>query len=80
MKTAKLESKMKNRLADIGIEITPNSPAARRMTDVATIGAKVVNTSNKALQVAQKVIRNATESARETIHEATKPSAAPKKK
>jgi len=73
MKTAKLESKMKKKLANVGIEITPDSPAARRLTDVAKIGAEVVNTSNRALRVTQKAIRNAAESARETIHEATKP-------
>ena len=54
-------------------DITPDSPAARRMTEVAKIGAEVVNTSNQALRAAQKAIRNAAESARETIHEATKP-------
>lgn len=73
MKTEKLESKMKKKLAGIGIEITPDGPAARRMSEVAKIGAEVVNTSNDALLVAQKVIRSAAESARETIHEATKP-------
>jgi len=73
MKTAKLESKMKKKLAGIGIEIAPDSPAARRLTDVAKIGAEVVNTSNQALRAKQKAIRNATESPRATIHEATKP-------
>ena len=73
MKTTKLESKMKKKLAGIGIEITPDSPAARRLTDVAKIGAEVVNTSNDALRATQKAFRRAAESARETIHEATKP-------
>jgi 2-methylisocitrate lyase-like PEP mutase family enzyme len=73
MKTAKLESEMKKKLAGVGIEITPDSPAARRMTEVAKIGADVVNTGNKALRAAHKAIRNAAESARETIHDATKP-------
>lgn len=73
MKTEKLESKIKKKLAGVGIEITPDSPAARKMTEVAKIGAEVVNSGNKALRVAHKAILDVAESARETIHEATKP-------
>lgn len=73
MKTAKLERTMKRKLAGLGLEIRPDSPAARGLVGAARFGTRVVNTGRRALLAAEKTIGDSVESARAKIHEASRP-------
>jgi hypothetical protein len=75
MNTAKLEQTMKQKLAGVGLDVRPDSPADRGISKVARASARVVTSSRHAFRKAETVIREAAESARETIHEATRPPA-----
>jgi len=75
MNTAKLEQKMKQNLAGVGLEVRPDSPADRGITRVARVGARVVTSGNRVLKTAGNTLREAAESARATIHQATRPPA-----
>lgn len=73
MKTAKLERTMKHKLAGLGLELRPNSPADRGLVRVARLGTRVVNSGRRALLAAEKTIGDSVEAARARIHEASRP-------
>ena len=75
MNTAKLEQKLKRNLAGVGLEIRPDSAAARGLSRLARVGASVVTSGNRVLRTAEGSVRAAAEAAREKIHEATRPRA-----
>jgi hypothetical protein len=80
MKRTKLERSIKNKLADVGIEITPGSPAAKGVSKTAEVGAVVVNSSSHAYRVTRTAVAQAVESVREVVHDATRPPPTSKKK
>lgn len=80
MKRTKIESDIKRKLADAGIEIRPGSAAARGVSKTAEVSATVVNSSGRAVRATRSALAQAVESVREAVHEATKPQPTPKKK
>lgn len=75
MKTRMLKKKLTDKLADIGLEIRPASAADKRVTQVASLGAKVVNGTQRAVSDVRREAEKMAESARAAMHEATKPKA-----
>lgn len=73
MKTAKFERTLKRQLAGLGLEIRPDSPAARGLSRTARLGTRVVNSGRRALLAAERTIGDSVEAARAKIHEASRP-------
>ncbi|MCX6950999.1 MAG: hypothetical protein NTV51_02255 [Verrucomicrobia bacterium] len=75
MKTRVLKKKLVDKLANIGLEIRPASPVDKGVSRVASLGAKVVNGTQRAVRDVRREAEKVAESARATVHEATKPKA-----
>lgn len=73
MKSQTLKKKMAKKLASLGVEITPASAADRSVTQVADIGAKVVNGTQRTLRDLRREAEKMADSARAAVHQATKP-------
>lgn len=80
MKRTVLEKKLRQKLAASGVNLEPGGPAERGVAYIADVGAKVATTGERALRDTRSALSRAAESAREAIHEATKPSPRRRKK
>lgn len=75
MKTRILKKKLTDKLADFGFEVRPSSTADKGLSEVASLGAKVVNGTERAARDVRREAKKMAESARAAVHEATKPKA-----
>lgn len=80
MKRIVLEKKLRQKLAAEGVNLEPGGRAERGVTLLAEVGAKVATSGERALRNTRSALSRATETAREAIHQATKPPPPRKKK
>jgi hypothetical protein len=73
MKSQTLKRSMVSKLAELGVTLTPDGPVDRGVTQVAEVGARVVNESRRTVRTVRKDMEAAAEAARAAVHEATKP-------
>jgi len=73
MKSNTLKRKIASKLSELGVTLTPDGAADRKVSQFADIGAAVVNKSQRTIRTVQKEIDGVTEAARAAVHDATKP-------
>ena len=73
MKAKTLKRTMAKKLSGLGLEIRPASAADRGVTQVADLGATVVNSAQRTVRGLRREAAKVAESARAAVHEATKP-------
>ncbi len=73
MKAPKLERRIKDKLAGIGIDIKPRTAASRTLKEIARVSADVANSSEEALRLTRTKIEEFTEAVRSSVHAATAP-------
>ena len=73
MKSTIIEEKLREKLATEGVRLEPGSRAERGLKLFASVGADVTTRGERAVRTTRTALARAVESARATIHEATKP-------
>ena len=67
MKAPKLERRIKDKLAGIGIDIKPRTAASRTLKEIARVSADVANSSEEALRLTRTKIEEFTEATRRVV-------------
>ena len=78
MKTTRLEKRLRRRLNEVGINLTPGSVADKKVHRSAEFAAELVQSSSSAISAARDALEDINDVVRAAIHRATKP--APKRK